>query len=1047
MPANRLRAVSASHAGRSPWRAVTRNVSSALGLALVHCFAVAAHADTPFGPPPIEVPDGFAVEVAAAPPLVEHPMMAGFDEQGHLYVAENAGVNLNAEELLAEKPNRILRLQDTDGDGRFDRSTVFADKMTFPMGALWHRGALYVASPPYIWRLEDTTGDGVADRREPIVGKFGFVGNAADIHGCFLGPNGRLYWCDGRHGHEFHDEQGNPLSSGKAARIFSCRIDGSDIETYCGGGMDNPVEIAFSPEGEMFGTMTFYNPDEARHDALVHYAYGGVYPRKHAVVAEFKRTGDFMPPLSLFGVVAPAGLTRYRGEHLGPDYRGNLFSVQFNTHKVVRHILTRDGATYRAADEDFLVSSSPDFHPTDVLEDADGSLLVIDTGGWFRNGCPTSQVAKPEILGAIYRIRRTKGPTPADPRGERLEWCRAPTAELVSRLTDRRAAVRDRAIDTLARRGEEPIVALESALATSADPLARRNAVWTLCRIEREPALRAIVTALDDPDAGVRQAAVHSLGTHRYAAATDRLCAMVVEDEPPVRREAAAALGRIGASEAIPALVESIRAGGDRFLEHAAIYALIEIDDYATTVSALRDPNAQVRRAVLIALDQADSGRLTREAVVPLLDTDDVALRQAALEVITRRPGWAEEIVGQLRSWLTATPLTAETAGMLRGALLAFAAEETVQQLIAEQLCDEATPAAARHLLLETVARGPRPLPDLLVEPLGSLLASTDRDLQEHALATVAALEGAQFDESLLALARNDNLPPALRRSALQVVVPRLPQLGDSAFDLLRSGLRDDLPSPQRLALLASLGRAPLNGAQRAELLAQLRDMGPLELPLLLPAFEADGSRELGVELVRALEKSPGLAALSPGRLQALFEHYPGDVQSAAAGLIERLAAEQAEGAARLETLVAQIDGGDTTRGEAVFFSAKAACSACHRVAGRGETIGPDLTKIGEVRTQRDLLEAILLPSASLARGYESYTVANEAGQIFTSVIAHETPAALHLRTAERTELRIPRDEIDEIVPSPVSIMPQGLDRVLRPDELRDLIAYLQSLK
>jgi len=202
-----------------------------------------------------QVPSGFEIEVVAESPLIEHPMMGGFDHKGRLYIAESAGLNLRANDLLEAPPNMIRRLEDTDGDGKFDQSTIFADGMTLPMGALWYRDSLYVASPPYIWRLQDTDDDGVADVREKLAGTFGFSGNAASVHGCFLSPNGRIFWCDGRHGHEFQDETGQIISTGKAARIFSCRPDGSDLKTFCGGGMDNPVEVDFSETGEVVGTV------------------------------------------------------------------------------------------------------------------------------------------------------------------------------------------------------------------------------------------------------------------------------------------------------------------------------------------------------------------------------------------------------------------------------------------------------------------------------------------------------------------------------------------------------------------------------------------------------------------------------------------------------------------------------------------------------------------------------------------------------------------------------------------------------------------------
>ena len=95
-------------------------------------------------------------------------------------------------------------------------------------------------------------------------------------------------------------------------------------------------------------------------------------------------------------------------------------------------MLEPQGATFRTRDSDFLVSDNPDFHPTDVLEDADGSLLVIDTGGWYKLCCPTSQLAKPDVRGAIYRVRRTGAPKVNDPRGLKLAWTKMKPAELAT---------------------------------------------------------------------------------------------------------------------------------------------------------------------------------------------------------------------------------------------------------------------------------------------------------------------------------------------------------------------------------------------------------------------------------------------------------------------------------------------------------------------------------------------------------------------------------------------------------------------------------------
>ena len=422
-----------------------------------------------FQPMPMKVPPGFTVELAAAAPLVTHPTLGCLDEAGNLYVCNNAGVNLTNEELEAQLPNEIYRLSDQDGDGRFDQRTVFADKMTFPMGGAWHDGALYVASPPNIWRLRDTDGDGIADERKAIVQEFGYNGNAASIHGCFFGPDGRLYWTDGYHGHEFRDEDGNIVSKREGSYIFSCHTDGSDIRIHCGGGMDNPVEIDFTDGGDMIGTVNIMQ-HRPRVDALVHWLHGGAYPHRDKVLAELKTTGPRLGWVHPFGHVAVSGMTRYRSGTIDHRWKDNYFTTFFNSGKVVRVELEPSGSTFQAIQHEFLSCDDAEFHPTDVIEDADGSLLVIDTGGWFYRGCPTSQFAKPEMLGAIYRVRRSGMTTLVDPRGDRIDFNAEPDANLMRLLHDTRRVVRERTMDECVRRGP----AILGTLKTYINPGSRR---------------------------------------------------------------------------------------------------------------------------------------------------------------------------------------------------------------------------------------------------------------------------------------------------------------------------------------------------------------------------------------------------------------------------------------------------------------------------------------------------------------------------------------------------------------------------------------------
>lgn len=1018
--------------------------------------------------PNFQLPPGFTVELVAGPPLVNHPTMGGFDDQGRLYICDGPGENMPAKDLLEKLPNNIRRLEDADGDGKFDKSTMYADKMTFPMGALWHEGDVYTASPPHIWKLRDTNDDGVADERKILVSEFGFTGNAADIHGCFLGPEGRIYWCDGRHGHNFTDKDGNPISKGLAARIFSCKTDGTDVQAFAGGGMDNPVEICFTEEGEMLGTVAIFDNKPDRVDAIVHWVYGGAYPYHEKVLGEFKKTGDLLPAVSRFGRVAPAGIVRYRGNHLGDEYTNDLFHAQFNTHRVVRTKLTRSGATFTSVDEDFLVSENPDVHLTDVIEDADGSLLVVDTGGWFRIGCPNSQIAKPDILGGIYRIRRTGGKKIADPRGTKIRWARMSVGELLEMLDDKRPAVKDRAKSEIVRKGnvDDALLPRLSQIIMQAldDPSAikpfsdsvRRDIVWSLAQSGGET---SYILSLSDllsvrPNPSLQQVGLRSLHAEKDSQANDLLsltiASALVSNDLAVRREAATC-ARVFKNNLVEPLLNSLeRSGGDRFLEHAVIYSLIQIGDAPQTATGLVAEHPNVRRGALIALDQMGSDLLTRDKVAKLLDTPDAALQSTVLSVMQKHPDWASAVVDWLQARLADSALSKDQFPLLQNTLVAYKTDPTIQQLLADALANKKTATPLRLALLEAIERSElagKQAPPVWIAAVERQLAATDDAVVRQAIVTAKFLGAATFRDSLLKIVSDGKGPEELSIVALQALGAEAGEPNEATFSLLAKRLTTATDPLERRAAADVLGVLPLSTAQHASLVDVVAAAGPLELPALLSAFEKNTSAEEAGRVLAALEKSPGLTNVTAAQVERIVAPHSESLREAAAPIFKRINADLESQKARLLELAAQMEGGDVTRGKNLFTVKKTSCIACHRVGTQGGNVGPDLSKVGQIRSQTDILESILFPSASFVRGFESVAVVTDDGREVTGILSRETPEAVYIKTTQREEIRIPRDAVDEINPSKLSIMPTGLDKVITREELRDIVAYLRSLK
>ncbi|HZT31712.1 MAG TPA: PVC-type heme-binding CxxCH protein [Bryobacteraceae bacterium] len=997
----------------------------------------------------LHLPPGFEVEQVAGTNLVQYPMMGALDEHGRLFLCESSGNTLNNQQMASRPDYRIRMLEDRNGDGIYDHSTVFADKLTLPAGAVWYRGALYVASPPDVFRLEDTDHDGVADKKEAIVSGWTMSSNAASLHGPFLGPDGWLYLTDGRHGFHIKTRDGRQYD-GMASRIWRLRPDGTGLEWFAGGGFDNPVELAFTPAGEVIGTMTYFkDPENGERDALLHFVEGGVYPKWYPVVSEFKRTGDLMPVMTKFARIAPAGLARYRGSAFGPEYEGNLFSAQFNPHRVQRHIVFREGATFRTEDQDFLTSSDPDFHPTEVMEDADGSLLVFDTGAWFIHGCPISRVAKPQIKGAIYRIRKTGAVIP-DPRGEKLQMEKLPPAELVKLLADRRPFVQDRAVELLVEAGAPAVEALAGFRRASGIPQARAAAVFALFRIGTPEAQAEVRAALEDADFEVRAAAARCAGMAGDRQALDRLEAMVRDDHPVPRRQAAAALGQIGDPRAVPALLGAAANPQDRFVEHSLIYSLITLRQSGPLVAALHNPQAPVRKAALIALDQMDQSPLTREQVAAFLEAGQRDLRGAALWVISHHPAWGGVVVRYLDARLHDAHLGEDEQDAVRDALRALSADAGVQKLVAGLLADFTLPESQTLFLLDTIDSNTiRELPAAWVEQMSALLSSPHADVRLRAVELIRARNVPVPDAPLERIAADGTAPDRLRATALGVLVLRNPQLSGAQFAFLVSHLGADADAVLRQTSAQAIGRSALSKPQFLTLARQyLPHADPLTLTTLLECFRKSSDPEVGSALIAVLRNSPAaLGSLGEDRLNGILAVYSEATRQEARPLFAELAAAQRERIQKLQQLEPLLTaGGDVGRGRRIFFGEKVGCSGCHTIGREGGHVGPDLTGVGAIRSGHDLLEAVVLPSASFVPGYEVYNV-DTGNDRLTGVIRSQSKDAVVLVTGPNGVVRIPRSRIVSLQRSTVSLMPEGFDQTLSRSELTDLLAFLQQEK
>jgi putative heme-binding domain-containing protein len=491
-------------------------------------------------------------------------------------------------------------------------------------------------------------------------------------------------------------------------------------------------------------------------------------------------------------------------------------------------------------------------------------------------------------------------------------------------------------------------------------------------------------------------------------------------------------------------------------LEHSVTYALIEINDpQSIAAGGLQTSSSRSKRAALIALDQMERRTLQPDTIVPLLDSADPVLKETAWWIAGHHPEWGDALTTFFEAHLTGAGATPAQRDDLQQKLVQFGDNAAIQALIGGMVTRGSSTIdrmAALGIMAAVARTRVKALPASWIAPMEAALANSDNDVVAAAASIARAIPigkdaRSPLQSPLLGVARDTARPIEIRIDAVAALQdPRVASEAD-VFELLKTGLEPNQSVAVRSAAAAIVEKSTLDRSQLMSLTQTLESAGPLDVPRLVRTYANGSDEATGLAMLGALKRSKVRSSVRAEVLRPVLSKYPEPVRTEGEALLDALTLDTVNQIRRLETLLPTLQGGDIARGQAVFNNTKVACYSCHAIGYMGGRIGPDLTRIGQVRSERDLLEAILYPSASFARGYEPVVIKTRSAEVHTGVLRNnDLPDEVVLAT-ERDETRIPRRDIVDMQPGTVSLMPQGLADQLTRQELADLLAFLKATR
>jgi putative heme-binding domain-containing protein len=950
---------------------------------------------TPQPHPTFEVGEGLEVTLWAENPLLHKPIQMNFDPQGRLWVASSEDYPQIEPGQTAN--DKIIILEDTKGEGKADKSTVFAEGLLIPTGLEPGDGGVYVAQSTELLHYADPKGTGKATSRRIVLSGFGTEDTHHNLHTLRWGPDGRL-WMNQSIYTRTDTETPNGVFRHKSGGVM--RFDPRSVRMeILFKGWWNSWGHQFDPFGQSFIT------DGAGGDGISY----GIRGEWHEGVARGRR---------LLGSISPGGYPKFcsleiiQSRHFPDDWQGSVITCDFRANRVVRFQIVEDGAGYAAKPmPDVLRSKEVTFRPIDVKLGPDGALYVADWSNPIINHGEVDfrDPRRDRWHGRIWRIS-CKG----RPLNAKQHFTNAGNQALFDALLSADSYDRAQARRVLIERGPAVLNDLASWVAQQKGESASLQALWLKQAFDQVDAglLRQVLSA---KDGRIRAAGVRVLGdwANRLPDAQALLKERLADEHPRVRLEAIRAIAKIPTAESANAALQVLDKPMDRFLEYGLWLTMNDLAEPWLESLASGDFRWKGREKALEYGLSAVEPDKAGKALSKLLERNPIAhdgdgpwielIGQAGGGVEMRRLFDQAVKKNGLSDAATLRALTALSEGFRLRGRKPDGNLASLRRLIEDG--DPAVRAAAIRLAAQWKQNDVLPqLTSLAVEK------SEPVELRVAAIQALGVMRSQAGTARLRGMAEDTKEALHYRREA---VLSLLKIERDGALPLARQMLGLEMTEAEAVEFWRSLlGITNLSPALAKVLRQDAIPATAAALGLRVAREDANRHRDL----VQILERLAGVPAPK--------DYSPGEIQ-------------------RVAVLAQQR--GNAANGELIYRRADLRCIACHAIGGAGGKVGPDLVSLGASAPIDYIAESVYLPNKQIKEGFHAIVLATTDGKTVTGIQVRESDREIVLRDANDKLITIAKKDIEQRGQAG-SLMPSGVVEMMFEQERYDLIRFLSEL-